>query len=127
MAPRCFVCDSQLSQANGQEKYESLVGSRVLVIKNAAGAGDVDEELGPELKTECCKCGNVNDVVIWECSEDEMKTLPTFEHVRVFVLFDTIEEATLALEALNERFFAGRKLQVTFFKEEAFKEKRFAP
>jgi hypothetical protein len=113
--------------ANGQEKYESLVGSRVLLIKNAAGAGDVDEDLAPDLQAECCKCGNVLEVLIWECSEEELGSVPATEQVRVFVSFDTVDAATRALESMNGRFFGGRQLEVTFFNEESFKEKRLKP
>ena len=100
----------------------------MLVIKNAAGAGDVDEDLAPDLQAECCKCGTVTEIVIWECScEADMAKLPPFEHVRVFVAFDSVEAASKALEAMNGRFFGGRQLQVSFFNEELFRAKKLAP
>lgn len=99
----------------------------MLLIRNAAGAGDVDEELGPDLQAECCKCGSVLNVLIWECSEEEMAKLAPSEQVRVFVEFESVDAATKALEAMEGRFFAGRQLQVSFFNEENYKEKRLAP
>ncbi len=113
--------------ANGQEQMESLMGSSVLLVRNACGAGDVDEELKPELTGECETFGVVRAAVVWEAPEELMATLNGADHVRVFVHFEKGEAAEQAKSALHGRFFGGRQLDVSFYSEDAFKSERLAP
>jgi hypothetical protein len=113
--------------ANGQEKLESLMGSCVLLIRNVCGAGDVDEDLKPDLLSECGAYGTVADVVVWEAPEEQLAQLQAPDHVRVFVDFAERDAAEKAKEALHGRFFGGRQLEVLFFSGDAFKAKRYAP
>ncbi len=113
--------------ANGQEKMESLMGSCVVLIRNVCGAGDVDEELKPDLLSECTAFGAVKDVVVWEALEEQLGQLAAPDHVRVFVDFEERDSAEKAKAALHGRFFGGRQLEVLFFSPDAFKAQRYAP
>lgn len=52
------------------------------------GPGEVDEELEPEVKEECCKYGEVTRVIIHEVDD-----APPEEAIRIFIEFKRIESA----------------------------------
>lgn len=63
--------------------------SKVVLLRNMVGPGDVDEELEPEVKDECnTKYGEVNSVIIHEA----FGTIPE-DAVKIFVEFKRIESA----------------------------------
>jgi hypothetical protein len=65
--------------------------SRVVLLKNMVGPGEVDEDLEDEVGNECTKYGEVQRVLIFEVTE---ANFPVHEAVRIFVQFDRIEAAT---------------------------------
>ncbi|CAK1539944.1 unnamed protein product [Leptosia nina] len=90
--------------------------SKVVLLRNMVGPGDVDEELEPEVKDECnTKYGEVVKVVIFE-----MPNAPSDEAVRIFVEFKRIESAIKAVVDLNGRFFGGRQVKAGFYTIEKF-------
>jgi len=94
--------------------------SKVVLMKNMVGPGEVDEELEPEVKEECeQKYGEVLKVKIVEVPDvrDE-------ETVRIFLEFRRVESAIKALVDLNGRFFGGREVQASFYKVEDFHNDR---
>lgn len=77
--------------------------SKVIMLRNMVGPGEVDDELEPEVKEECNrKYGEVVTVHIVE-----MPNVTPEETVRIFVEFTRIESAIKALVDLNGRFFGG--------------------
>lgn len=77
--------------------------SKVIMLRNMVGPGEVDDELEPEVKEECNrKYGEVITVHIVE-----MANVSPEETVRIFVEFTRIESAIKALVDLNGRFFGG--------------------
>lgn len=67
--------------------------SKVVLLRNMVGPGDVDEELEPEVKDECnTKYGEVNSVIIHEA----FGTVPE-DAVKIFVEFKRIESAIKGL------------------------------
>uniref|UniRef100_A0A336LKC3 Splicing factor 45 n=1 Tax=Culicoides sonorensis TaxID=179676 RepID=A0A336LKC3_CULSO len=81
--------------------------SKVVLLRNMVGPGDVDEELEPEVKEECVtKYGEVVRVVI-----KEVEKVTPEEAVRIFVEFKRIESAIKAVVDLNGRFFGGRQVK----------------
>lgn len=63
--------------------------SRVVLLRNMVGPGEVDAELEPETKEECSKYGEVSS-----CSICELKQYDTEEEaVRIFVEFARVESA----------------------------------
>ncbi|XP_050348147.1 splicing factor 45 [Nymphalis io] len=90
--------------------------SKVVLLRNMVGPGDVDDELEPEVKDECnTKYGEVVKVLIFE-----MPNVPHDEAVRIFVEFKRIESAIKAVVDLNGRFFGGRQVKAGFYDIEKF-------
>ncbi|KAK4880734.1 hypothetical protein RN001_008880 [Aquatica leii] len=79
--------------------------SKVVLLRNMVGPGEVDDELEPEVKDECnTKYGEVATVTIHEVPNVEPE-----DAVRIFVEFRRIESAIKAVVDLNGRFFGGRQ------------------
>ncbi|CAF2250883.1 unnamed protein product [Brassica napus] len=98
--------------------------TRVLLLRNMVGPGEVDDELEEEVGTECGKYGTVTRVLIFEITEPNF---PTHEAVRIFVQFSRPEETTKALVDLDGRFFGGRTVRATFYDEVKFSKNELAP
>ncbi|XP_031619196.1 splicing factor 45 [Contarinia nasturtii] len=92
--------------------------SKVVLLRNMVGAGDVDDELEGEVKDECnTKYGDVVKVIIVE-----LKNTTPEEAVRIFVEFKRIESAIKAVVDLNGRFFGGRQVKAGFYALEKFQK-----
>ena len=90
--------------------------SKVVLLKNMVGPGEVDDELEPEVKEECeGKYGEIVKVKITE-TQGVVET----EAVRIFMEFKRQECAIKALVDLNGRFFGGREVCATFYSVENF-------
>ncbi|XP_078166762.1 D111/G-patch domain-containing protein [Carex rostrata] len=100
------------------------VPTRVIMLRNMVGPGEVDDELEDEVASECAKYGTVTRVLIFEITETNF---PSEEAVRIFIQFERSEEATKALVDLEGRFFGGRIVRATFFDEERFGRNDLAP
>ncbi|XP_010460845.1 PREDICTED: DNA-damage-repair/toleration protein DRT111, chloroplastic-like [Camelina sativa] len=98
--------------------------TRVLLLRNMVGPGEVDDELEDEVGGECGKYGTVTRVLIFEITE---KDFPVHEAVRIFVQFSRPEETTKALVDLDGRYFGGRTVRATFYDEEKFSKNELAP
>ncbi|ROT64654.1 hypothetical protein C7M84_017396 [Penaeus vannamei] len=91
--------------------------SKVALLRNMVGPGEVDDELEPEVREECNgKYGTVVQVVIFEIP----RAVPE-EAVRIFVEFQRVESAIKAVIDLNGRFFGGRQVMAGFYDHEDFK------
>lgn len=90
--------------------------SKVVMMENMVGPGEVDEELEPEVKEECeTKYGDIIRVKIVE----RVGVAPE-ETVRIFLEFKRVESAIKALVDLNGRFFGGREVQARFYSVEHY-------
>ncbi|EFN88247.1 splicing factor 45 [Harpegnathos saltator] len=88
--------------------------SKVVLLRNMVGPGEVDDDLEPEVKDECnTKYGDVARVIIHEVMEAAAE-----EAVRIFVEFKRIESAIKAVVDLNGRFFGGRQVKAGFYSSE---------
>ncbi|CAD6222246.1 GSCOCG00000856001-RA-CDS [Cotesia congregata] len=88
--------------------------SKVVLLRNMVGPGEVDADLEPEVKDECnTKYGDVGRVLIHEVMD-----VPPEEAVRIFVEFKRIESAIKAVVDLNGRFFGGRQVKAGFYSSE---------
>ncbi|CAD5115647.1 DgyrCDS4603 [Dimorphilus gyrociliatus] len=84
--------------------------SKVVVLRNMVGPGEVDDELEPETKGECQKYGPVVRCVIFELPDEIEENA-----VRIFVEFERVESATKAIIDLHGRFFGGRVVKANFY------------
>ncbi|VDN33956.1 unnamed protein product [Gongylonema pulchrum] len=76
--------------------------STVVVLKNMVTIEECDDELEDEIRDECNKYGKVQEVVI---AQD-----PANGTVKIFVRFESTQEADTARQALDKRYFAGREI-----------------
>jgi len=90
--------------------------SKVIMLQNMVGPGEVDEDLEPETAEECTKYGKVNKCVIFE-----IPNVPDDEGVRIFVEFERIDSAIKGLIDLNGRFFGGRVVKACFYNLDKFR------
>eukprot|EP01105_Mastigella_eilhardi_P026911 TRINITY_DN7997_c0_g1_i1.p1 TRINITY_DN7997_c0_g1~~TRINITY_DN7997_c0_g1_i1.p1 ORF type:complete len:566 (-),score=161.71 TRINITY_DN7997_c0_g1_i1:86-1621(-) len=88
----------------------AFIPTRVVLLTNMVGRGEVDERLNREVKEECGKFGSVLCVVVRQLPE-----APEDEAVRIFVQFADEDAAAKAQSSLNNRFFGGRVVQARFY------------
>lgn len=105
------VSEPQPAAAQSQEQSITEMmkaPSKIIMLRNMVGPGEVDDELEPEVKEECkTKYGDVITVHIVE-----MPNVTPEETVRIFVEFTKIESAIKALLDLNGRFFGGKVVKI---------------
>lgn len=92
--------------------------SKVVLLRNMVGPGEVDDELEPETKEECGKYGDVVKCLIFELSGSD---IPEEEAVRIFIEFKRLESAIKAVVDLNGRYFGGRIVRAGFYDQDRFK------
>ncbi|CAN1146742.1 DNA-damage-repair/toleration protein DRT111, chloroplastic [Linum perenne] len=116
----------QQQQLEKKVKSVNLNGppTRVLLLRNMVGPGEVDDELEDEVASECAKYGTVTRVLIFEITEPNF---PRHEAVRIFIQFERSEETTKALVDLDGRYFGGNTVRATFYDEEKFNSNELAP
>ncbi|XP_043701881.1 DNA-damage-repair/toleration protein DRT111, chloroplastic [Telopea speciosissima] len=116
------------SESKAEKKVKSVnfngIPTRVLLLRNMVGPGEVDDELEDEVASECAKYGTVSKCLIFEITEPNF---PVDEAVRMFVQFERPEETTKALVDLDGRFFGGRVVHASFYDEERFGRNELAP
>uniref|UniRef100_A0A914ZQ49 RRM domain-containing protein n=3 Tax=Parascaris TaxID=6254 RepID=A0A914ZQ49_PARUN len=86
--------------------------STVIVLKNMVTIEECDDELEGEIRDECTKYGQVEEVVI---AQD-----PTNGSVKIFVRFGDIQEAEVARQALDKRYFAGKEISAQSYDQILF-------
>ncbi|GCB62617.1 hypothetical protein scyTo_0007261 [Scyliorhinus torazame] len=91
--------------------------TKVVLLRNMVGAGEVDDDLEGETKEECEKYGKVSKCVIFE-----IPGAPDDEAVRIFVEFERVESAIKAVVDLNTRYFGGRVVQACFYNLDKFRQ-----
>ena len=91
--------------------------TRVVVLRNMVGHGEVDDVLEQEVTEECQKYGKVA-----KCMVFEIPNARDDEAVRIFVEFERQDGAIKALIALNGRFFGGRNVKASFYNLEKFRQ-----
>lgn len=91
--------------------------SKVVLLRNMVGPGEVDDDLQPETAEECAKYGEVAKVIIYEIPEGVAED----EAVRIFVEFQRVESAIKAVVDLNGRYFGGRTVKATFYNLDRFR------
>ncbi|XP_064632967.1 splicing factor 45-like [Lineus longissimus] len=90
--------------------------SKVILLLNMVGPGEVDADLEPETAEECAKYGKVIRCVIFEIPGAE-----DTEAVRIFLEFERVESAIKAIVDLNGRFFGGRTVKACFYNLDKFR------
>jgi len=94
--------------------------SRCIVLKNMVGPEDVDQALEQEVTEECSKFGLVEKVIIYQETQNNKQGISEEVIVKIFILFRKSDDARNAVDALNNRFFGGRKIKAEFYDEIKF-------
>ncbi|XP_077354897.1 splicing factor 45 [Festucalex cinctus] len=109
------AADSKKSDANPLTEILKTP-TKVVLLRNMVGRGEVDEDLEGETKEECEKYGKVIKCVIFEIAE-----VPDDEAVRIFLEFERVESAIKAVVDLNGRYFGGRVVKACFYDQDKFR------
>jgi len=89
--------------------------TRVVLLNNLVGAGEVDEDLEEETAEEAGKYGKLK-----RCVVKEIPGAPDIEAVRIFLEYERVEDATKAMIDMNGRYFGGRVVRARFYEEKRF-------
>ncbi|KAM4028696.1 poly(U)-binding-splicing factor PUF60 isoform 3-T3 [Anomaloglossus baeobatrachus] len=92
--------------------------STVMVLRNMVDPRDIDDDLEGEVTEECGKFGAVNRVIIYQEKQGEEEDAEII--VKIFVEFSMTSETHKAIQALNGRWFAGRKVVAEVYDQERF-------
>uniref|UniRef100_A0A1A8MS75 Poly-U binding splicing factor a n=2 Tax=Nothobranchius TaxID=28779 RepID=A0A1A8MS75_9TELE len=95
-------------------KQESIV----MVLRNMVGPEDIDDDLEGEVMEECGKFGQVKRVIIYQERQGEEEDAEIV--VKIFVEFSEVAEMNRAIQALNNRWFGGRKVVAEVYEQERF-------
>uniref|UniRef100_A0A8C6Q9V7 Splicing factor 45 n=1 Tax=Nannospalax galili TaxID=1026970 RepID=A0A8C6Q9V7_NANGA len=90
--------------------------TKVVLLWNTVGAGEVDEHLEVETKEECEKYGKIGKYVI-----SEIPGAPDDEAVRMFLEFERVVSAIKAVVDLNGRYSGGRVVKACFHNLDKFR------
>lgn len=114
--------DSELEKlsvnASGGKPTAMHSKSTVMVLRNMVGPEDIDDDLEGEVMEECGKYGAVNRVIIYQERQGEEDGAEII--VKIFVEFSDAGEMNKAIQALNNRWFAGRKVVAEVYDQERF-------
>ncbi|XP_061588706.1 poly(U)-binding-splicing factor PUF60a isoform X2 [Cololabis saira] len=92
--------------------------STVMVLRNMVGPEDIDDDLEGEVTEECGKFGRVKRVIIYQERQGEEEDADVI--VKIFVEFSEAAEMNRAIQALNNRWFGGRKVVAEVYDQERF-------
>lgn len=92
--------------------------STVMVLRNMVDPKDIDDDLEGEVTEECGKFGAVNRVIIYQEKQGEEEDAEII--VKIFVEFSMASETHKAIQALNGRWFGGRKVVAEVYDQERF-------
>lgn len=87
--------------------------SPVILLLNAVGRGDVDDELQEEMRDEAAKYGKVVDCKIVTMPEG----VPDGKSVRIFIEYADREGGAVAKAKFSNRYFGGRYVNCLYFEE----------
>uniref|UniRef100_A0A671RA23 Poly(U)-binding-splicing factor PUF60 n=1 Tax=Sinocyclocheilus anshuiensis TaxID=1608454 RepID=A0A671RA23_9TELE len=116
--------DSTGQEMLSEQEHMSISGSSarhmstVMVLRNMVGPEDIDDDLEGEVTEECGKFGAVNRVIIYQEKQGEEEDAEVI--VKIFVEFSAASEMNKAIQALNNRWFGGRKVIAEVYDQERF-------
>uniref|UniRef100_H3BCQ2 Splicing factor 45 n=1 Tax=Latimeria chalumnae TaxID=7897 RepID=H3BCQ2_LATCH len=90
--------------------------TKVVLLRNMVGAGEVDDDLEGETKEECEKYGKVSKCVIFEVAGLLRKPWE-----RTFLNLNFFSSSILAVVDLNGRYFGGRVVKACFYNLDKFR------
>jgi splicing factor 45 len=113
-----------VAPATNSEEPPAAECTRVLLLQNMVGPGEVDDDLELETKMECTKYGAVVKCLIYEIPN---KLVADDEAVRVFIEFEEVSSAKNAANDLDGRYFGGRIVKASFYDVDRFNRYELGP
>jgi len=92
--------------------------SKVMVLRNMVDVDQIDEDLESEVTEECGKFGTVDRVIIYQEKQSEEEDAAVL--VKIFVQFAHADFCARAVDALNGRWFGGRKISAVIYPQDKF-------
>ncbi|PWA32770.1 hypothetical protein CCH79_00020367 [Gambusia affinis] len=89
-----------------------------MVLRNMVGPEDIDDDLEGEVTEECGKFGQVRRVIIYQERQGEEDDADVI--VKIFVEFSEAAHRNRAIQALNNRWFGGRKVAAEVYDQDRF-------
>merc|ERR1712083_388623 len=83
--------------------------TKVVLLMNVVGAGEVDEDLHEEIVEEASKYGK-----LVKCTIKEFKNVLDEQAVRIFLEYERLEDAERACDTFYARFFGGRTVRARY-------------
>merc|ERR1712083_657993 len=83
--------------------------TKVVLLMNLVGSGEVDDDLHDEIVEEASKYGK-----LVKCTIKEVKDVPDEQAVRIFLEYDRLEDAERACDTFYARFFGGRTVRARY-------------
>ncbi|GAM24826.1 hypothetical protein SAMD00019534_080010 [Acytostelium subglobosum LB1] len=108
---------SDTHQRMSRDRHSSSAPTKILLLTNIISKEDVDEDLNSEMKRECTKYGRVRTVLVHIVNGRQVHP---DDAVRIFVHYETVDEAKKGHSQLSDRYFAGRKIRATYYNEDMF-------
>nr|XP_014342656.1 PREDICTED: splicing factor 45 [Latimeria chalumnae] len=93
--------------------------TKVVLLRNMVGAGEVDDDLEGETKEECEKYGKVSKCVIFEVGD--LSFCYAVHHLSFEKFLTMISVYILAVVDLNGRYFGGRVVKACFYNLDKFR------
>eukprot|EP00474_Spongospora_subterranea_P010379 CRZ10837.1 hypothetical protein [Spongospora subterranea] len=118
VATKCVNGHVVVIEPASKRKKQKVVAEEedgVVLLENMVGKGEVDGELERETAEECSRFGLVRKCIVRELESG----------VRIFVHFDNMTAVKAAIEGLNGRTFAGRKVRATSYDLPSFIERTY--
>lgn len=105
------IVDERRGKREADDRVRYGEPSRVVLLRNVCGRGQVDEDLPGEIAEEAAKHGYVERVF----AHTMPINVPDDEAVRIFIIFSGPAGAYEAVRAFDRRFFGGRTIRATYF------------
>lgn len=99
--------------------------SRIVLLTNTVGRGQVDDELEEDVAQECERFGEVVRCIIFEVAHSV--PVPDEQAVRVFVEFNDAHSARECAREMDGRHFGGRSVSAALFDERSYWCNELAP
>ncbi|ETO18596.1 SWAP/Surp domain-containing protein [Reticulomyxa filosa] len=108
-----------------QNTNKQIIIIIIIIINNTQNMADkncVDSNLKTETVVECSKFGLVLECMVFKSEKQDVKP----EHaVSVFVKFDSVRSASVAVQVFDGRTFDGRVVSASFFPLKRYQERDF--
>lgn len=116
LAPkRGLAAENTEEQRNTKRAKLNRGPTRVVLLTNMVGPGEVDSDLEQETAEEAGKYG-----LLKSCTVKESIGAPDHEAVRIFLEYTKTDHASKAYADMNGRYFGGRAVKARFYDEERY-------